>query len=131
MSLIGGCIAATIGFYVARRIEAHRMLDSIRAIIFTIRDELDLPPRYARSHAEIHSSSIPILRDAISKAWPLVNRKKQERIQRVWSAYRHMDVSSMNQSEFVAAVMRRIGTPMTTAEEALKAMLEHIESELK
>jgi len=84
-----------------------------------------------RSIQEIHTWSIPILQEPISKAVPLLTKKQGEMLVSAWSAYLFMSTSAKNRDEYTAVALSAMGSQSASGEETITAMLEHIEAALE
>ncbi len=129
-SAIGGGISAILGFYFARRTEKNRRLAAVRSSTFFLRDTFDPQGDVQKFHAE----SIPILRDSIAQLTPFIRIESAATIHRAWQAYRSIPSEKLHTdftNHIAAATVRfnkEMGRPCATAEEIIRAMLDHIEA---
>jgi len=129
-SIIGGGISAILGFYFARRTEKHRRMAAIRSSLFFLGDTFDPQGDVQKFHAE----SIPILRDAIAQLTPFISVASAANVHQAWQAYRSIPSHKLHTdftNHIAAATVRfnkAMGRPCATAEEIIRAMLDHIEA---
>ena len=127
-STIGGCLSGVVGFIFARKLDKQRVINAAKSSVVIVRAEIK---QGGTSIHDFHTRSIPVLQEAVTKAIPYLSKKQQNIVANGWSAYRLMNTHSMTPFAGTAAICRGRGWPANTPEEAIEALLGHIEDELR